>query len=73
MGNTKRYSQEQVESERLVVSLTTAVKEAKGLKSEDGENPEYDRALWELVARLFPEIGVPTGERAEDIRKEQSE
>ena len=29
------------------------VRQARGLRSEDGENPEYDRALVELTARLL--------------------
>jgi hypothetical protein len=30
------------------------IQEARGLRSEHGENPEYDRALVELVIRLTP-------------------
>ena len=44
--------------------------EARQLKSEDGENPEYDRALCELIARAFPIFDMPTFERAQEIRKE---
>jgi hypothetical protein len=29
------------------------IEEAKGLKSEHGENEEYDRALVELIARTY--------------------
>jgi hypothetical protein len=31
------------------------VREAAGLASEHGENPEYDRALVELVIRMTPD------------------
>jgi hypothetical protein len=30
------------------------VREARGLVSEHGENPEYDRALVELIIRMTP-------------------
>jgi len=36
-----------------VVSGHRLVIEARGLRSDDGENPEYDRALVELVTRVL--------------------
>lgn len=33
--------------------------EARDLMCEDGENPEYDRALCELIARCLP-VGLET-------------
>lgn len=37
-----------------VITLRQLYVEAAGLLSEDGENPEYDRAIVELVTRLTP-------------------
>ena len=38
------------------------LKVARGLKSEDGENPEYDRALVEMTCDL---LGIPMVDRRE--------
>lgn len=46
------------------VTLARMASEAFDLLTEDGTNPEYDRALFELLARCFPERGQDTGERA---------
>ncbi len=35
------------------VSFREAIEAARELKSEHGENPEYDRALVELIRDLF--------------------
>ena len=45
------------EKEETRYTLKDIIAEANGLKSEDNENPEYDRALCELIARLTPEEG----------------
>jgi hypothetical protein len=45
------------------VSIARLIKLARDLKSEDGENPEYDRALVELItdaAGMTMEYGRPT-------------
>jgi hypothetical protein len=34
----------------MKIGLLQLLNSAKSLKSEDGENPEYDRALVELIA-----------------------
>lgn len=41
-----------------------AIQEAADLVSEHGENPEYDRGVYELLAGLFGMLDVPTDERA---------
>ena len=50
--------------------------EAVDLMADPGENPEYDRALFELIARLFPD-GQGTADRAEELeviaRRRQAE
>jgi len=35
-----------------MVAVTRLIEEAKDLLSDDGENPEYDRALKELIERV---------------------
>jgi hypothetical protein len=45
------------------------LQEARDLLSEDGENPEYDRAIVELVTRLLPDVTHDDHDRVEfDIR-----
>lgn len=36
------------------ITLADLIEQAEGLSSEHGENPEYDRALVELVIRCTP-------------------
>lgn len=36
------------------VTIKRLLDEARELKSEDGENPEYDRALCELIGAMLP-------------------
>ena len=53
--------------------LVEALAVAQALRSEDGENPEYDRALCELIADIYGltkfevanalGISLPIGER----------
>lgn len=45
---------------RASITLAALVDLARGPKSEDGENPEYDRALAELVTDA---AGLPMDER----------
>jgi len=49
---------------------------ALGLLSENGENPEYDRALADLLAELDPFDGQPHSERSDeilaDLRRDQA-
>lgn len=53
-----------------VVTLDDMFAELKGLLTEPPEqNPEYDRALYELTARCFPEAGRDTPSRVEYLRK----
>ncbi len=40
---------------------------AVGLLSENGENPEYDRALSELIAEADPVYGMPLDIRADQM------
>jgi len=54
----------------MAVSYDEIVAEARELLSEDGENEEYDRALAELIARCFPEKGMPTDERAMEVMED---
>lgn len=42
---------------------------ACGLASDDGENPEYDRALAELIARCFPVTGDTDTDAADAIEE----
>lgn len=44
-----------METEREIIEV------ARGLVSEDGENPEYDRALVEMTSEL---LGLPLGEQS---------
>lgn len=48
-----------------MISYYSAVKEAHQLKSADGENKEYDRALVELISYLYdmerPEVASDIG------------
>jgi hypothetical protein len=44
------------------VTIMELIELAKGLKSEDGENSEYDRALLELVTDA---ARIPQNDRAE--------
>lgn len=46
-----------------------AVREARDLVSEDGENPEYDRAIYELLARIWGVPGMFTDDRAAEIEQ----
>lgn len=46
------------------VTLERMASEAFDLLTEDGTNPEYDRALFDVLARCFPERGVATEDRA---------
>lgn len=46
---------------RNLVSLTDAIRTASYLVSDDGENPEYDRAIYELIVDLFG-VGVDVDE-----------
>jgi hypothetical protein len=42
------------------INATTIIRTARDLASENGENPEYDRALVEMTTdllRLDPEVG----------------
>lgn len=34
---------------KIIIARETLIKEARHLRSEHGENPEYDRALCELI------------------------
>lgn len=43
---------------------------ASGLMSEDSENPEYDRALSELIGEADPVQGLPLDIRAEQVLNE---
>lgn len=61
---SKQYSERPCVSYALMVSLATE------LLTEDDSNPEYDRALFELIARSFPVVGMPTGERAVQIEQD---
>jgi hypothetical protein len=55
------------EADAPVVTFDQAlITEARGLRSEHGENPEYDRALVELVIRLTP--GASHDEHTEVVR-----
>lgn len=36
-----------------MTNALVVISEAKGLRSEEGENPEYDRALVELSMRIL--------------------
>jgi hypothetical protein len=49
---------------RTTVTLDLAIKVAQELRSEDGENPEYDRALVELIRDMFGYLGCEDGEEA---------
>lgn len=49
-------------------SYADALNEARGLISEDAENPEYDRALFELIARIYAVPEVCTEDRAEQVK-----
>jgi hypothetical protein len=51
------------------ITYSEMFEEAKDLlePSEIGMNPEYERALCELIARCFPIDGMSTGEQAEEI------
>jgi len=44
-----------------------AIQSAAEIVSEHGENPEYDRGVYELLAGLFGEVGVFTEDRAAEI------
>ena len=53
---------------RMNIAVTELVQAAQELRSEDGENPEYDRALVELVSRAsgnsddsFPSVAHTLG------------
>lgn len=48
--------------DRAYIGLGQLVEEARGLRSVDGENPEYDRALVELVMAVG---GMPSENREE--------
>lgn len=53
----------------LVISVSALLEAAQNLKSEDRENPEYDRALLELVSdatglskeETAEHLGIPLG------------
>lgn len=49
------------------ISYRDAIEHAACLVS-DGSNPEYDRALCELIASLFGIPDVMTAERADHVR-----
>ena len=49
-----------------LITWARLIKEAKDLKSEHGENPEYDRAMVELMT-------FATGGTTEDLRKTAAE
>lgn len=56
-------------SQHPFVSSTTALRAARGLlvKGEERDNPEYLRGMTELIARLWPDKDLPTGEQAQDL------
>lgn len=54
-------------AEAMPATYLRALAEARGLMSDDGENPEYDRALAELLARIWPVADMPTDVRASFI------
>lgn len=41
----------------VAVTYEQAIEEARGLCSENYKYTEYDRALCELIARMFPDTG----------------
>jgi hypothetical protein len=45
-----------------MIDIVHAVRAAKELVSEDGENPEYDRAIVELMCDL---LSIPTDHKVE--------
>lgn len=47
--------------------ISTAIILARGIVSENGENPEFDRGVLNLLAELYPVEGQPTDERMEDL------
>lgn len=49
------------------IDLERMASEAFDLLTEDGTNPEYDRALFDLLARCFPRFDVPTDDRATEM------
>lgn len=49
------------------VKLTSLIEEARSLASEDGENPEYDRALVELVCAFMDGGRDSNNERVEAL------
>jgi len=49
------------------ITGTDLCKEAEILKSEDGENKEYDRALCELIARVTMKNDMDTPTRAKEV------
>lgn len=51
-------------------SYADAINIARDLLSEDGENPEYDRAITELVADLYGVSGVLMDERKEQVARD---
>ena len=56
-----------------IIGQTRLLSEARGLLSEDGENPEYDRAIVELVTRLLPRFNHDDHDLVEAmIRNEDS-
>jgi hypothetical protein len=46
------------------------IETAAGLASEDGENPEYDRGMAELIADSFGIPGMPLDERTKTVLAE---
>lgn len=50
-----------------VVTLERMADEAFDLLTEDGTNPEYDRALFDLIARCFQRLDVTADDRMVEI------
>ena len=50
-------------------AIRDLMQEAKSLKSEDGENPEYDRALCELIGSLIAKPRETVGYAARRVAK----
>lgn len=50
-----------------IVNYQTAIQCAADLVSERGENIEYDRAIFELMASLFPHVDLGLDVRAVDM------
>jgi len=62
--------QEENEMDSATVTFREAIIAALDLKSEDGENGEYDRGLCELIADLWGKRYMELGDRKVEVARD---